>query len=252
MNNIHHARFKDAPWYKSYDIVVGGVGGIGSWASFLLARSGHRLSLYDFDIVDRDNIGGQLFQRTQVGAKKIAAASQNIMNFSAEVEVNRFEKFDENGIATRIMFSCFDNMAARKTFFDKWLQNYHSTEKDRKQFEGVRKDALYPELTGPAVFIDGRLEAETGIIYCIKNEEEAKKWLEEWFPDEKVANAPCTFRATSHNAAIIAGLMVAHLNNVVTNYVEKIDMRVTPWKTTYELPTFTFNAEELSHQPVST
>lgn len=247
MANKYHARFKDAPWYRSYDIVVGGAGGIGSWASFLLARSGHNLHIFDFDTVEIDNLGGQLFMHGQQGLKKTAAISSVITNFTVDVPINTFEKFtEESGFGTRIMFSCFDNMTARKVFFDKWLKTYHETERDRALYINSKGD---PEMVagcaGPGVFIDARLEAETGIIYCIKNEEEAKKWQEEWFPDEKVADAPCTFRATSHNAAIIAGLMVANLNNVITNHVEGMDMRVTPWKTTYELPTMTFNAEEI-------
>ncbi len=243
----YRSRFKDAPWFKSYSIVVGGAGGIGSWASFLLARASHELLIFDFDIIEHDNMGGQLYNRQSIGLSKPAALKTIINDFSPQVPIHTFGKYEATSIASRIMFSCFDNMAARKVFFEQWLGNYRMTRDMRNtlQFQEDTHASQYDELRGPTVFIDGRLEAETGIIYCIRNEEEAKKWQEEWFPDDRVANAPCTFRATSHNAAIIAGLMVAHLNNIITNYVEGMDMRVTPWKTTYELPTMTFTSEEV-------
>jgi hypothetical protein len=250
-----HARFKDAPWYKGYDVVVGGLGGIGSWTSFLLGRSGHNLYLYDFDTIDASNMGGQLYSRQNIGQKKNSSMRTIITNMCEEVSVDIFDRFTSDSVASRIMFSCFDNMAARKVFFDRWLETCKECEKTREEWKiaypsDLEEEYLPSYLKGPMMFIDGRLEAETAIIYCIKNEEEAKKWQQEWFPDEKVADAPCTFRATSHNAAIIAGLMVGHMNNVIANYIQRENIRVTPWKTNYELPTMTFNSEELVTQSV--
>ncbi len=51
-------RFSDASWANSLQhIVVGGVGGIGSYVSFFLSRIGHTLYLYDMDSIDETNMG---------------------------------------------------------------------------------------------------------------------------------------------------------------------------------------------------
>lgn len=250
----YNARYKDAPWYKQYLITVGGLGGIGSWLAPVLARGGHSLYLFDGDTIEPSNIGGQFFYKEQVGRKKNASVLYHIERMTDNVEVNLFDMYTPStNLATRIMFSCFDNMTARKLFFEKWLGYYRETEKSRARhidIYGPHSDTMPYQWEGPACFIDGRLEAETGILYCVRNEQEAERWLSEWFPDEKLANHPCTFAATTNNAMLMAGLMVSTLNNVITNYVENMDMRVRPYKTTWDLPTMTFNSEETVPNPV--
>lgn len=230
MNARTAARFKDAPWYAQYTISIGGCGGIGSWVSLFLSRIGHELILYDHDRVDESNIGGQLYNRTHIGMQKSAAIAKVCNEFAEHTLLHEAGFFDENCEPTSIMFSCFDNMSARKVFFQTWKKTFCNEKSINGDF--------------PVVFIDGRLEAETAIIYMVRNEKEAEMWEKEWFSDDKVKDAPCTFRATTHNGAMIASLMVAALNNFVTNFKEKEDFRTTPWKTHYELPTFTFKAME--------
>lgn len=140
--NKIHARFKDAQWYKPQDIIVGGVGGIGSWLSFLLSRADHSLYLYDFDTVDLENIGGQLYGIEHVGKKKTEAMKDIIAKFSDNFSVETFDRYVEESMVGNIVFSCFDNMAARKLMVNKWY-NYQINKKirDPKQVN---------------VFIDGR------------------------------------------------------------------------------------------------
>lgn len=67
--------------------------------------------------------------------------------------------------------------------------------------------------------------------------------MSEFFDDSKIADAPCSFRATSHNAAMIAGNMVAILNNLIANKDEGDEIREVPYKMVYQLPTFTYKVE---------
>lgn len=224
-----HARFKDAPWYVAQEIIVGGVGGIGSWLSFLLSRADHSLYLYDMDTVDLSNIGGQLFSSDDVGKLKTEAIKQMIKKYSFNLQIETFGRYEETSMTSNIMFSCFDNMAARKIMVTNWY-NYQMSKEIRDQKE-------------VNVFIDGRLEAESLIIYALKSSTDYNRYMNEFFDDSQVPDAPCTFRATSHNAALIAGNMVAILNNLITNKVEGMEVRDVPYKIKYQLPTFTHQAE---------
>jgi len=215
-------RFSDAPWAKSQQhIVVGGVGGIGSWTSLYLARIGHNLYMYDMDVIDETNMGGQLYGISQIGTNKAVAAVENIKTFCGDdANVKAFERYDKKtGSVTPVMMSCFDNMAARKLMFEKWAAY------DKRE-----------------VFIDGRMLAEVGMVYTVEKgqEEEYRKSL---FDDSEVEEAPCSFKSTSHCGALIGTLMVASLNNYLANKANGNDNREVPFKTDFELPIMSVSAE---------
>jgi molybdopterin/thiamine biosynthesis adenylyltransferase len=221
-------RFSDAPWANSpQHIVVGGVGGIGSWASLYLARIGHLLYMYDMDRIDETNMGGQLYQISQIGMNKAEAAAANIKAFCGDdASVKTYERYtEEEGFVTPVMFSCFDNMAARKAMFDKWA-NYDKRE----------------------AFIDGRMLAEVGMVYLVQKgqEEEYRKTL---FDDAEVEEAPCSFKATSHCGGFIGAKMVSALNNYLANKASGFDDRIVPFKSDFELPLMMVDAVEFTALP---
>ena len=49
----------------------------------------------------------------------------------------------------------------------------------------------------------------------------------------------CSFKATSHCGAMVAGYMISTFNNYVANFKEKADLREIPFKMYYDLPTLT-------------
>jgi hypothetical protein len=74
-------------------------------------------------------------------------------------------------------------------------------------------------------FQDGRLLAEQMQIFNIPGSELGlmKKYREEWlFDDEQGAEGDCTFKQTSHAAAMIASLMVGFLTNWVSGPPRKV------------------------------
>lgn len=190
-----------------------------SWLSVLLARQDLDLYIYDFDTIEQSNLGGQLFYSTQVGRPKVDALSDNIINFTGNNCTVYNQRYEEDSMANPIVFSAFDNMKARKVMFEKWLELALSEKYINKA----------------CVFIDGRLLAESGKVFTVTkhNYEEYRKWLWE---DSDIADQPCTFKATSHASAIIAGLMVAAFNNYTTNIKEGMLVRETPFLTEFELP----------------
>lgn len=73
---IQHGRFKMQYGFLEKDehCLVGGAGGISSWAAFFLARAGFKPFVVDFDTVDEINLAGQLFKKNDVGKAKVDEA----------------------------------------------------------------------------------------------------------------------------------------------------------------------------------
>lgn len=72
------SRFSSAIWYEAIQrktVILAGVGGIGSYVGFLLARmKPAALFIYDPDIVETVNMSGQLYSREDVGNPKVSAS----------------------------------------------------------------------------------------------------------------------------------------------------------------------------------
>lgn len=133
-------RFKDAPWFPQRDelVMIGGAGGIGSWLAFFLTRAGFKPTIYDFDIIEEHNVGGQLFRNSDVGLPKVSALYNIIKEFCGN-EINTVnQRIDENSPTHYFMFSAFDNMRARKDLFEVWKKSI-------------------PNCPVTPIFIDGRL-----------------------------------------------------------------------------------------------
>lgn len=222
-------RFSDALWASPLQhIVVGGAGGIGSWASLFLSRIGHHIYLYDMDTIDETNMGGQLYGISQIGMNKAEATKANIHTFCGEdANVKIYQKYDQKtGLVTPIMFSCFDNMEARKLMFEKW--------------------AAYDKRIA---FIDGRMLAEVGNVFCVQKgqEDEYRKFL---FSDEEIQEAPCSFKATSHCGAITGSQMVSVMNNLLANTKAGNNDRIVNFQTDFELPMLMVDGYEYTEPKV--
>lgn len=218
--NPKHVRFSELMWYDpNYEFIVGGAGGIGSWLCLLLSRAGYHLHVYDMDTVDETNLGGQLYGSSSIGLDKTAATAANISNLSGSSKVETYEAYDEDSMATPIMFSAFDNMKARKAMFANWKE-----QEDR------------------SLFIDGRMLAEAFQIFAVLpgKEEEYEKHL---FEDSEVEEQPCSAKATSHCGAMISSMMMSILSNHISNIRFGANIREVPFRTTFEIPLLTFNLE---------
>lgn len=122
------ARFSGASWFEDIQnqtIIVAGQGGIGSWVSMILSRMQPRqIFIYDDDVVETVNLAGQLYNKQSVGKKKVNAMATIMKDFSdynGTMAVDR--KWTEESDSGDIMICGFDNMAARKTFFESWLRH---------------------------------------------------------------------------------------------------------------------------------
>lgn len=220
---MNRKRFEDATWFEKASkstVLIGGAGGIGSYLTLFLSRAGVYCIVMDDDIVEEVNIGGQLYRPDDIGNAKVNALKDIVKSFT-DVNINNIKgRFDKNSNITKKVFSCFDNMEARKDMFHSWLNVYEGN----------------PD----AIFIDGRLLAEDFQIFCIKGDD--SKAIKEYkktylFDDEEVPALPCSLKQTSHMAGMIATLMVGYFTNFLTNISgEKYEeLREVPFKTEFNL-----------------
>lgn len=224
-----HSRFKDAPWYTGdYQtptyILLGGAGGIGSWTALLLSRAGFRPVVYDFDTVEAHNIGGQLYDVASIEKLKVEALHKIIVDF-AEISIDiSEERMNEESSSNKYVISAFDNMIARKQMFENWVKLYASPASSHYDPTGL--------------FIDGRLTAEQMWIYCVKasSKDDIEAYRKTIFPDSELPDDPCTFRQTSHAAAMIASHIVGFLTNHITNIIDGDDVRAVPFEWEYIIP----------------
>lgn len=247
MDNTHHeipvnsqtitidettSRFSGAIWYEEIQkqtVTLAGVGGIGSYVGFLLSRlKPNRLIIYDPDRVETVNMSGQLYGQTDVGRYKCVALADMVMNYANYCGIVTLDqRFEDNSEATDIMICGFDNMAARRTFYEKWKQrvlSYPAGSDNRKK----------------CLFIDGRLAAEEFQVLSIQGDDERAmaayedKWL---FSDAEAEETICSYKQTTFMANMIASVMVNVFVNFIANQCGPIIDRDVPFFISYDAST---------------
>lgn len=231
---VNTSRFSSAVWFEKMQdqtIVIGGQGGISSWFTFLAAKMFPRsIYTYDPDKVEKVNLAGQLFSMDDVGSFKGDAVANTIARFSDYRSVFTItERFTESSNPAKIMVCGFDNMEARRTFFNSWKSFLAIIPEDE------RKECL---------FIDGRLAAESLQILCITGNADwdIKKYEDEYlFSDTEADETVCSLKQTAFVANMIAALMVNMLVNFCANLCG--GCRTIPFYTQYEADQMYLNLE---------
>jgi len=215
----HRIRFRDANWYNpDFEVTVGGAGSIGSWLLLFLARIGYSIYLYEMDRVEASNIGGQLYGKNDVGNTKQESIRNHISNFAMHESIESMGKYEEGGVVTNIVFTCFDNMQARRNMFEKWKADIDNNEL--------------------CLFVDGRLTAESFQMYIV-TPERTDAYEETLFEDDEIEDLPCSYKSTSHIAAMLASQMTNAFTNALTNYMHG-NIREVPFETRYEASLFMY------------
>ena len=230
------SRFSSAIWYENIQkktVILAGVGGIGSYVGFLLARmKPASMFIYDNDIVEAVNMSGQLYGQSDLGRTKVSALAEMIRNYAGYSSVFAIsERFTTESEASDIMICGFDNMAARRLFFNKWVNHVQSKpEKERKN----------------CLFIDGRLAAEEFQVLCIKGDDEynINRYNNEFlFSDTEADATVCSYKQTTFCANMIASYMVNLFVNFCANQCEPLIDRDLPFLTTYNAETMYLKTE---------
>lgn len=224
------SRFSGAIWYeqiRKQTVTLAGVGGIGSYIGFLLGRlKPARLIIYDPDKVEAVNMSGQLYGREDLDAYKAVALANMLKRYADYYKTVVFaERFTEESEATDIMICGFDNMEARKLFYNKWKAHIRDKSEEEK---------------AKCLFIDGRLAAEEYQVLSIQGNdsramaEYEDKWL---FSDAEAEETICSYKQTTFMANMIASTMVNIFVNFIANQCGPIIDRDVPFFISYDAST---------------
>lgn len=227
-------RFSSASWYeeaKKNTIILAGLGGIGSWTALLLSRlHPDSLHLYDDDRVEALNMAGQLYAASDIGSYKCNAISRKLSSYSDYYRTNAYNyKYSSDSPTSNIMICGFDNMRARKTFFNKW-EKYVELSEDKEK----------------CLFIDGRLSAEYLQIFCITGNDtyNRTRYKENFlFSDEEAEEAACSYKQTSFCASMIGSLITNLYVNFCANRCNPLIERSLPFITEYNAETMFLKVE---------
>ena len=225
------ARFSGAEWYNEIQktsIILAGLGGIGSWTALQLARMvPSRMVLYDDDIVEAVNMAGQLYGYNDVGINKVNAVSNLITSYTSMQNVYAVpEKFTSECESGDIMICGFDNMDARKTFFNSWEAHVMCTPEEERR---------------KCLFIDGRLSMDELQVLCMSGEDSYNimRYRNEFlFSSREAEHTVCSMKQTTYLASMIGSFIV----NLFTNWVANLLNPIIP----YDVPFFTnYNAQNM-------
>lgn len=229
-------RFSGAEWFNEIQkarIIVAGIGGIGSNVAFQLARMiPANLTLYDDDNVEMVNMAGQLFSSNDIGEAKVSAIANMIYNYTSMRQVLAIkDKFTSDKEPGDIMICGFDNMRARRTFFNSWYN--HILDKSEEE----RSKCLY---------LDGRLSMDTLQILCIRGDDQynIERYEKEFlFADYEADATICSMKQTTYLACMIGSLMVNLCTNFIANSLHPVIPYDLPFFTEYDAQNMLFKTE---------
>ena len=229
-------RFSGAEWFNEIQkarIIIAGIGGIGSNVAFQLARMvPANLTLYDDDNIEMVNMAGQLYSYNDIGKYKVNAMADMIYGYTSMKQVLAVQsKFTSDKEPGDIMICGFDNMRARRTFFNSWRN--HISDKS------VEKRAK-------CLYLDGRLSMDTLQILCIRGDDQYNidRYEREFlFTDYEADATICSMKQTTYLACMIGSLMVNLFTNFIANTLNPVIPYDLPFFTEYDAQNMLFKTE---------
>jgi hypothetical protein len=175
---------------KLDELMIIGLGGIGSSVVTYASIMGFdKLLGYDYDTLEEHNLSTCVYEHKYLGMSKAEAASHTVESFqgNADFEDNAFIMGKE--MSTKVIM-CPDNMGTRKDIYKQWSMN-----PNREFLIDLRMGALAMEI----------------ITVTPENDE----FMNSWLPDHKMTEEECTMKHTIFTSAIVAGLGLSQVFNLL-------------------------------------
>lgn len=171
----------------SLDIGIIGAGAIGSQVAMCLAKMGFEsIDVYDFDIVDDENMNCQWYGPHQIGKNKVTALFDNINNLTG-TKINPVPTRVRGTLdivrTDEIMICAVDSMKVRSELWKVFADS------------GIRW------------WIDPRMGAEEGMVYTVdvRDDESRSRYEKTLYSDDEAVQEACTAKATMYCAMMLSG-----------------------------------------------
>lgn len=184
-------------------ITIIGAGAVGGWTALFLAKMGFRnFDIFDFDKVEIENVGSQIYRPEDIGRMKASSLAHIINKFivdipdqTAPIMQFRIKKYIGEEVLSGIIICAVDNMVTRSLVWKKHKNN--------------KQDCM---------IIDPRMAAEFATIYCMNptKQEDIISYEKTLFEDSEGVQEPCTGKSTMYTAGIMAGLICKIVKDIVT------------------------------------
>ena len=161
------------------DILVVGQGGIGSMIMLPLSRIGHTITTYDADEFERHNFAGQLVLTQYDTLNKANSVAQMMHSHFGTENIIRPQNVHWNKTTNSvkpITISCVDSITTRKELFETWVECIKDKHWDKEI---------------PKMFIDVRMGALQGEIYCIYKASQFEEYKKSLFNEEEAYEVAC-------------------------------------------------------------
>lgn len=231
-------RFKNAPWLnKKVNIILIGLGGIGSHTSLLIYKT---IPLNYFYLIDKDvyelhNVSTQLTLPQHIGLSKSYASKLILTTFNSGINSSYSVDYLVEDITIDhkikslitdykytkymplIIISAVDSMEVRKYIYNTVIQTLETVEV-RKSIHDLKK---IEEMN--TLLIDGRLNATSYELFAINpyNEKETFAYEKSLLKDSEVPDGVCTMRQTFHFGSMIGSKIVQIITNWLSNLENK-------------------------------
>jgi hypothetical protein len=174
-------------------ITLIGAGGIGSFVALTLAKMGVKfLTVYDFDTVSSENIPNQFYPLDSIGKYKVDALLSALIAYAGVVcRISTREYKRQKLLPITIVTT--DSMRSRKLAWE--------------QFKMQK---------GTAWFIDARMGAQLGKVFCIHKDRASMKFYESTLhTDDQAVRLRCTEKAIIYNVLMVSSLVCRAVKAVI-------------------------------------
>lgn len=172
--------------YRDKSITVVGAGAIGSFTVLALAKMGFsKIYVVDDDKVEPENIGCQLYGKSDVGKRKAEALYHRCLDSGVEISLSTVRLTRNTAcVPGDYVVSAVDNMKTRELIWDLFKLK--------------------------SIIVDPRMGAEFLHIYVGDN-----NYPNTLYSDDEAEPEPCTAKATSYTALIAGGLVAKTIKSLV-------------------------------------
>lgn len=183
---------------KNLKVLIVWAGGIGSNSTYVLAKQWiENIKVVDFDTVELENTGSQLYNLSNVWQPKVEALQKNIKEFvGADIKIHNW-KFTKSMVkGYDVIVLALDSLEVRKQVVE-CAEDYQ-------------------------IILDTRMVKKMAQCICFYGFQK-DRWLAEKYTtdDNAIQEAMCTEKAIAFNASIMAGLVGSLVCDICNNKILK-------------------------------